>query len=291
MLFTFIALVIGNKLPCDYLRMEAGNIVVDGTAICLGPCPTNVGSSGIYIASDKKLYFNNFILQTTDENLIISRSGSQLLNCNNQSCFQGIQPQTILPAGFYLTGQSGGMPVDGFDPWTPLSTVNLEEGFLQHVVLTGVPNIRGWRVIVSGVSYAFTSSKQLIVGSVSASTILANSGQRVIADGPVLVRAGQKGCNGGLIKRPALPSITLFYFPSSTFPNFTRDARSFTMIVPLNKCVELAVPTMANFLLADSIGITLYKDWTCQQVSAIYKKYSTNGPWYGVLLYAPNYGT
>ena len=287
-IFLFLPFVMA-KLPCDYLRMEAGNIVVDDTAICLGACPANVGKSGIYIAAGQKLYFNNFILQTTDDNLILTRSGTQLLNCNNMSCFHGIQPQIPLPSGFYLTGQSGGAPVDAFDPWTPISTVKLNEGVFQQVVLTGAVAIRGWRIVVANVSYAFTNQKQLIVGGVSASTIMANPGQRVIADGPVLVKSGQRGCDAGIVQRPKVASVLLIYDPDIKYPDLSKSSKSFTMTVPLNKCVHLPVPNLGGVYLMSTLkDLTLYSDWLCLQISTAKINYSATSLWKSIFLYNEN---
>jgi len=245
------------KLPCEYLSMVDGNLVVQkGTSICFGNCENiEKANSGIYIARDQELFFANFILSTDpniDKFTIRHKDGTLILSCYSETnqCFAGSEP-AVLPdktiPGLFLTGQPGGDTTGSvFDPWTVLSTIRLDSftNLVNVEILNGAQKITGWRISTKNLNaettymYTFTDQGQLFVGNeIDAATIFQAIPNTVYAEGPVVVRKGTSGCPVP-IPRPNVPSAVLIYSEEGGGGNcnLTADKNSFTITVEKNNC-------------------------------------------------------
>ena len=271
LVFFFIQMVFG-KLPCDYLKMIDDKLMVEpGTIMCLGTCPdsSKMNKKGIYLSPGQNLYFENFILSTGENEFTIKDySKTTVLHCfsDEKQCFAGFVPKGFpnktKSSGFYLTGQAGGTSISNFDPWSTISTLQLDaDSTLSQVVLAATTSeypIHGWRLTNTGstkkYSYIFTDREQLIVGEVDSALIYSNPGSAVIANGPVLVREGERGCPVPL-PRKKVPAIILIYayeeMELSTC-DLSQNAKNFAYSVELNKCLlspvdnPLSVVPMVN---------------------------------------------
>lgn len=269
-----------GKLPCEYLQMQDGNLVVQpGTTMCLGKCPADISAAGknIYVSADQKLQFNNFVLSTSLTGFTVATNeGVNIMSCTNAQCFSGYIPDPLPTApGFYLTGRPGGVTLSAFDPWLPLSTIQLDEtSTLSQVELQGSAAFSGWRIVNNNYSYTFTSKQQLIVGDVPISTILDAPNAAVIAEGPVTVRKGVHACPQTQIMHSTLASVLVVYMSESTTGDGALTASTtYTATFIQNQCTpnpfatdvgsspqlflkfDLAYPSTGNF----------YADNQCQR--------------------------
>lgn len=255
------------KLPCEYLSMNNGNLVVEnGIQLCLGNCPpaSTMKSPGIYVGTSQTLFFPTFTLLTSASGttLTLQRSdGTAVLICDQRSCYSATVPSNaaLLPPGFYLTGRPGSPPLSINDPWQVQSNIDLVDGSrLQMVSLQGnIPGqnpVTGWRLVVGNTSYAMTNKNQLVVGNVLASTILSSSSPNsVLAEGPVLVRNAQKACPIPL-PRPVTASAVLIFTKSNAANirncDLSSDPSAFTYTVPLSTCLASPLTALPNSPLA-----------------------------------------
>ena len=281
LLFLTILSLTTAKLPCEYLSMIDGNLVLDpGIYLCLGPCPDKsvMNSPGIYIGTDQTLFFSAFTLLSKGTQLTLQRSdGTTVLSCDPKSCYASSasslnMPTAALPPGFYLTGRPGMAPLSINDPWQATSTIDLVDGSsLQMISLMGVPSVTGWRLVVGNTSYAMTNQNQLVVGNVLASTIMANPGYSVLAEGPVLVRDAKKSCPIPLA-RPIVSHVVLIYestpTPVGTICNLTSDKGAFSYTVPIATCLAspLTIPGKAfqfAYFFISGTTMQFYTDSLC----------------------------
>lgn len=256
------------KLPCDYLQMQNGNVVVQpGTTMCLGPCPADISAKGIYVGTGQELRFQNFVLATTDTTLTLSTNkGMLLLSCTATQCFSSTVPENAnsLPSGLYLTGRPGGAVLSAFDPWQPISTIQLDsESTLAYVTLQGQAAINGWRLVSNNYSFTFTNKQQMVVGDVSVATILSSPASVVIAEGPVTVRKGVHACPDLQVMHSTLAqSVLLIYNTQPLNGSALSAAAAYTILVVANKCV--ANPVGGGFLIVNlNMVVTLFFDSAC----------------------------
>ena len=228
--------------------------------VCLGNCPgkNTLPENSVYIADNQKLYFSNFILATQTDNFTLSSlQNVPILTCYANSktpqCFAGMVPENYpdpqKPAGFYLTGRSGGDPISAFDPWIIKSTIQLDEtSTLSQVQLqdTTQGTVSAWRISTKDMAnnkyaYTFTDRNQLLVGDVPISSILASPNAQVIAEGPVVVRKAESGCAVPIL-RPQIDSAILIYNVGSSCE---LGVGSFTSTVEINRCY-MSPPAFPN---------------------------------------------
>jgi len=244
------------------------------------------------LGSGQVLKFLNFVLATGDTSLTLSLAdGTALLKCDAVHCFAGAAPSNAasLPAGFYLMGTAGGTSISAFDPWQSVSTLNLADGAtLTQVNLMG-SSMTGWRLGMAGNAFTFTSKGQLLVGDVPLATILANPGASVLADGPVLVREGHKGCPIPL-PRPYYESVVLVYSSVGRADcDMTHIPGSFAYTVPLQSC-EMSPgkgPFLEMYFVADKTGVTFFTDAGCLEGGSeriTYQKTVCSAGWFGIFL-------
>jgi hypothetical protein len=258
--------------------MVDGKLMVEtGTTMCLGPCgDVDLMKGNIHIGPNQNLRFANFILSTMETSFAIKREdGTLVLTCFSKpaQCVAGVVPSNLpsetMPNGMYITGSAGGEPISAFDPWSVLTTLRLDKHSTISKVELPRSSISGWRLSNSEFTYTFTNRGQLIVGDVDMATIYNSPNNRVIAEGPVLIRNGFKGCPIP-IARPDEPTMLLIYIDNILLVEFcdvSKSILSFAFNVEMDQCKlspSLATsPFEAAYYKVIKTNIAFFTDANC----------------------------